>query len=101
MHVIRRTSGGEQRNVFRLGRARQVAAKFVNVGDEIGALLGAEDAMHQHPRMSVRHMIKGRPSSDWTAVTSATGPRSYAVPGGTRVLFYEFPALKRWAQMCC
>ena len=55
MKVVRGSSRRKQGNVLRLGNSRDVTAEHVRVLDEIGAILGAKDAMHQIGSVGVRH----------------------------------------------
>ena len=54
--VIGCASGGEQGDLFRVRYSGQVSAHFDGIRDEIGPFLRAEDAMHQHPGVRVRHV---------------------------------------------
>ncbi len=53
--MVRSPSRRKQGNVFRVGNSRDVTAQPVRVLNEVGAILGAEDAMHQIGSVGMRH----------------------------------------------
>lgn len=55
MKVVRGSSRRKQSNVLGLGNSRDVTTERVRVLDEVGAVLGAKDAMHQVGSVGVRH----------------------------------------------
>src|ERR1019366_715268 len=55
MKVFRGSSRRKQSNVLGLGNSRDVTTERVRVLDEVGAGLGAKDAMHQVGSVGVRH----------------------------------------------
>ena len=55
MKVVRGSSRRKQGNVLGVGNSGNVTSERVRVLDEVGAVLGAEDAMHQVGSVGVRH----------------------------------------------
>src|SRR5271157_5266295 len=55
MKVVGGSSCGQQDNVPGLGNSRDVPAERVRVLDEVGSILGAEDAMHEVGSVGMRH----------------------------------------------
>jgi hypothetical protein len=58
MNVGCRSSGGKQRDVFRMSDPGQVPTHLDSIRYEIATILGAEDAVHEHPSMGVRHVTR-------------------------------------------
>src|SRR5208283_306821 len=99
MKVVRGPPGGEQSDVLGLGNSRDVTAERVRVLNEVGAVLGAEDAMHQGGSVSMLHdgmVVKnGRDCGDsWHKAMFVC-----AVPTGLGFLFHVYPAPRRWAKI--
>ena len=55
MKVVRGSSCCKQGNVLGFGNSGDVSTEHVRVLDEVGAVLGAKDAMHQVGSVGVRH----------------------------------------------
>jgi len=55
MKVVGGSSCGQQDDVPGLGNSRDVPAERVRVLDEVGSILGAEDAMHEVGSVGMRH----------------------------------------------
>ena len=55
MKMVRGSSRRKQGNVLLFGNSGNVATECVWVLDEVGAILGAKDAMHQVGSVGVRH----------------------------------------------
>lgn len=55
MKVVRGSSRRKQGNVLGFGDSRDVTTKCVRMLDEVGAVFGAKDAMHQVGSVGMRH----------------------------------------------
>jgi len=58
MNMVRRPSRRQQGDVLGAGYPGEVPAHLPDVGNQIEAAFGAEDAMHQDPCVRVRHSQK-------------------------------------------
>jgi len=55
VNVGRRATGGKQRDFLVASDHRKLAPQRLGIADKVGALLGAEDTMHENRCMGVRH----------------------------------------------
>lgn len=58
MQMIGSAASGQQRNVFLARDSADVLPEPLRIGDEIGAVFGAEDAMHEVAGVGMRHVAK-------------------------------------------
>ena len=92
--MVRCATSGKEGDFLVARNDRQIAPQRLRIADKIGALFGAEDAMHQNGSMGVGHYPNLNPGGTTfgdAAHTSVCGP--YRGSGMSVAL----PSVSRWA----